>query len=58
VLVLMHDVSLHDSQVREYARSYMSAKIRWGSSKDQFKQGRYEIRVHLWRANNLSPRPD
>jgi len=29
VLVLMPDVVLHEGQVRAYARSFLSAKIRW-----------------------------
>jgi hypothetical protein len=32
-MLLVLDVVLHDSQLREYARSYMSAKIRWAVQK-------------------------
>ena len=49
----MLDVVLHDSQVREYARSYTCAKIRWAVQKISANRAGMKYVGHPGRANNL-----
>lgn len=49
----MLDVVLHDSQATEYARSYMSAKIRWAVQKISASRAGMNYVGHHRRANNL-----
>jgi hypothetical protein len=49
----MLDVVLLESQVREYARSYMSAKIRWAIQKISASRAGTKYARHPGRANNL-----